>query len=103
MEAEFSLVSAEDAEKNPVGKAREGPSPLDEPKFVLSLFNQHFDLCSLVVQKLPFSGLLRLGKPFDMFYGEILSGHLLLVSLSLFSSSFFCWHFGHYQEKLFVK
>lgn len=29
--AEFSLVSGEEAEKNPVGKAREGPSPLSEP------------------------------------------------------------------------
>jgi len=29
--AEFSLLTGEEAEKNPVGKAREGPSPLSEP------------------------------------------------------------------------
>ncbi|CAF3469754.1 unnamed protein product [Rotaria socialis] len=31
LEAEFSLLTAEEAEKNPVGKAREAPQPLDEP------------------------------------------------------------------------
>ncbi|CAF1333357.1 unnamed protein product, partial [Rotaria sordida] len=31
LEAEFSLVTAEEAEKNPVGKAREAPQPLAEP------------------------------------------------------------------------
>ncbi|CAF3351971.1 unnamed protein product [Rotaria sp. Silwood1] len=31
VEAEFSLLTAEEAEKNPVGKGREGPQPLDEP------------------------------------------------------------------------
>ncbi|CAF2868388.1 unnamed protein product [Rotaria sp. Silwood2] len=30
-EAELSLVTAEEAEKNPVGKAREAPQPLEEP------------------------------------------------------------------------
>ncbi|CAF3824596.1 unnamed protein product [Rotaria sordida] len=30
-EAEFSLVTAEEAEKNPVGKAREPPQPLEKP------------------------------------------------------------------------
>ncbi|CAF1359491.1 unnamed protein product [Rotaria magnacalcarata] len=31
LEAEFSLITAEEAEQNPVGKAREAPQPLDEP------------------------------------------------------------------------
>ncbi|CAF3109617.1 unnamed protein product [Rotaria sp. Silwood2] len=31
LEAEFSLVTAEEAEKNPVGKAREAPQPLEKP------------------------------------------------------------------------
>ncbi|CAF4451127.1 unnamed protein product [Rotaria sp. Silwood2] len=31
VEAEFSLLTAEEAEKNSVGKGREGPQPLDEP------------------------------------------------------------------------
>ncbi|CAF2056570.1 unnamed protein product [Rotaria magnacalcarata] len=31
VEAEFTLLTAEEAEKTPVGKAREGPQPLDEP------------------------------------------------------------------------
>ncbi|CAF1313663.1 unnamed protein product [Adineta steineri] len=31
VEAEFSLLTAEEAEKNAVGKAREAPQPLDEP------------------------------------------------------------------------
>ncbi|CAF3950318.1 unnamed protein product [Rotaria sordida] len=31
VEAEFTLLTAEEAEKNPVGKGREGPQPLDEP------------------------------------------------------------------------
>ncbi|CAF1456871.1 unnamed protein product [Rotaria sordida] len=31
LEAEFSLITAEEAEKNPVGKAREAPQPLEEP------------------------------------------------------------------------
>ncbi|CAF4767027.1 unnamed protein product [Rotaria sp. Silwood1] len=31
LETEISLVTAEEAEKNPVGKAREAPQPLDEP------------------------------------------------------------------------
>ncbi|CAF3792253.1 unnamed protein product, partial [Rotaria sp. Silwood1] len=31
LEAEFSLVTAEEAEKNPVGKAREAPEPLEKP------------------------------------------------------------------------
>ncbi|CAF4941190.1 unnamed protein product, partial [Rotaria sp. Silwood1] len=31
LEAELSLVTAEEAEQNPVGKAREAPQPLDEP------------------------------------------------------------------------
>ncbi|CAF4734118.1 unnamed protein product, partial [Rotaria magnacalcarata] len=35
LEAEFLLVTAEEAEKSPVGKAREAPQPLEEPKFVL--------------------------------------------------------------------
>ncbi len=35
VEAEFSLVTAEEAEKNPMGKAREPPQPLEEPKLVL--------------------------------------------------------------------
>jgi hypothetical protein len=35
IEAEFSLVTGEDAIKNPVGKAHEGPQPLEEPKLVL--------------------------------------------------------------------
>jgi hypothetical protein len=37
VEAEFSLVTGEDAKKNPVGKAREEPQPLNEPKFVFYL------------------------------------------------------------------
>ena len=32
MEAELALVTAEEAERNPVGKAREAPQPLEEPK-----------------------------------------------------------------------
>ena len=32
VEAEFSLVTAEEVERNPVGAARAGPQPLDEPK-----------------------------------------------------------------------
>lgn len=35
LEAEFSLLTAEEALLNAVGKAREAPQPLDEPKFVL--------------------------------------------------------------------
>lgn len=34
VEAEFSLLTAEEAERNPVGQGREAPQPLDEPKFV---------------------------------------------------------------------
>lgn len=33
VEAEFHLVTAE-AEKNPVGKARKEPEPLEKPKWV---------------------------------------------------------------------
>lgn len=32
VEAEFHLLTAEEAEKNPVGKARKEPEPLDKPK-----------------------------------------------------------------------
>lgn len=32
VEAEFHLVTAEEAEKNPVGKARKEPEPLPKPK-----------------------------------------------------------------------
>ena len=32
VEAEFQLLTVEDAEKNPVGKARKEPEPLDKPK-----------------------------------------------------------------------
>lgn len=32
VEAEFHLVTAEEAEKNPVGKARKEPEPLAKPK-----------------------------------------------------------------------
>ncbi|CAF1244784.1 unnamed protein product [Rotaria sordida] len=31
VEAEFTLLTAEEAEKNPVGEGREGPQPLEEP------------------------------------------------------------------------
>ena len=103
MEAEFSLVRAEDAEKNPVGKAREGPSPLEEPKFDFLLFNKHSKFCSLVVRKRLFFGLHLPGKPFDLLYGEILNGQLLSALLSLFSLFSSFWQFGHYQEKLFAK
>jgi hypothetical protein len=34
VEAELGLVTAEEAEQNPVGKAREPPQPLEEPKLV---------------------------------------------------------------------
>lgn len=34
VEAEFHLVTAEEAEKNPVGKARKEPEPLEKPKWV---------------------------------------------------------------------
>ncbi len=37
MEAEISLVTGEEAKNNPVGKAREAPQPLDEPKLVFNL------------------------------------------------------------------
>ena len=30
---EFALLTTEEGERNPVGKAREGPQPLDEPKW----------------------------------------------------------------------
>ena len=33
VEVEFALLTAEEGERNPVGKAREGPQPLDEPKW----------------------------------------------------------------------
>lgn len=36
VEAEFHLVTAEEAEKNPVGKARKEPEPLAKPKWVKS-------------------------------------------------------------------
>uniref|UniRef100_A0A8C2PH98 C2 domain-containing protein n=1 Tax=Capra hircus TaxID=9925 RepID=A0A8C2PH98_CAPHI len=36
VEAEFHLVTAEEAEKNPVGKARKEPEPLDKPKSSVS-------------------------------------------------------------------
>ena len=32
VEAEFHLVTGEEAEKNPVGKARKEPEPLPKPK-----------------------------------------------------------------------
>lgn len=32
MEAEFHLVTAEEAEKIPVGRARKEPEPLEKPK-----------------------------------------------------------------------
>lgn len=32
VEAEFHLVTAEEAEKNPVGRARKEPEPLEKPK-----------------------------------------------------------------------
>lgn len=34
VEAEFHLVTAEEAEKNTVGKARKEPGPLEKPKWV---------------------------------------------------------------------
>lgn len=34
LQAEFSLLTADEAEQNPAGKAREAPQPLDEPKLV---------------------------------------------------------------------
>lgn len=34
VEVELALVTAEEAERNPVGKAREAPQPLEEPKSV---------------------------------------------------------------------
>uniref|UniRef100_A0A9J8CK52 Fer-1 like family member 4 n=1 Tax=Cyprinus carpio carpio TaxID=630221 RepID=A0A9J8CK52_CYPCA len=39
VEAEFHLVSAEEAEKNPVGKARKEPEPLDKPNRPKTSFN----------------------------------------------------------------
>ncbi len=80
---EFSLVTAEDAEKSPVGRAHEGPSPLEEPKFVLFPIGKilYIKLIFLVDQKLHFYGLHLPGKHFDMFYGEILNGILLLALL----------------------
>lgn len=36
VEAEFHLVTAEEAERNPVGKARKEPEPLAKPKWVES-------------------------------------------------------------------
>lgn len=33
MEAEFHLVTAEEVEKNPVGRARKEPEPLEKPKY----------------------------------------------------------------------
>ena len=83
------MVTKEDAEQNPVGKAREGPSPLDEPKFVLFPLNQNVQLCLLVVRKRLFFGLHLHGKHFDLLSGEILNGQLFLLSLSSSSWSFF--------------
>jgi hypothetical protein len=96
------LVTAEDAEKSPVGRAHEGPSPLEEPKFVFffNMKNSNNPLFFLVDQKLHFYGLHRHGKHFDMFYGEISNGILLLVLLSLFLLFFFFLRFGHYQVQL---
>uniref|UniRef100_A0A3B1KAX2 Fer-1 like family member 4 n=1 Tax=Astyanax mexicanus TaxID=7994 RepID=A0A3B1KAX2_ASTMX len=39
VEAEFQLVTAEEAEKNPVGKARKEPEPLDKPNRPKTSFN----------------------------------------------------------------
>uniref|UniRef100_A0A8C1STD0 Fer-1 like family member 4 n=1 Tax=Cyprinus carpio TaxID=7962 RepID=A0A8C1STD0_CYPCA len=39
VEAEFHLMSAEEAEKNPVGKARKEPEPLDKPNRPKTSFN----------------------------------------------------------------
>uniref|UniRef100_A0A672T2U3 Fer-1-like protein 4 n=1 Tax=Sinocyclocheilus grahami TaxID=75366 RepID=A0A672T2U3_SINGR len=39
VEAEFHLVTAEEAEKNPVGKARKEPEPLDKPNRPKTSFN----------------------------------------------------------------
>ncbi len=79
VEAEFSLVTAEEAEQNPVGKAREPPQPLEEPKFVSIFLSNQFFILSLVVQKLHFFGLHLHGKHFVMLYGVILNGILSLV------------------------
>ncbi len=81
VEAEFSLVTAEEAEQNPVGKAREPPQPLEEPKFVsIFLFESIlYFFYLLVVQKLHFFGLHLHGKHFVMLYGVILNGILSLV------------------------
>lgn len=34
VEAEISLLTVEDAEKNPAGLGRDEPDPLEKPKFV---------------------------------------------------------------------
>lgn len=38
LEAEISLVTADEASKNPVGKGRDGPQALDPPKLINSRF-----------------------------------------------------------------
>lgn len=45
MEAEFHLVTVEDAEKNPVGKARKEPEPLEKPKYDLNPLTVSYTLC----------------------------------------------------------
>ncbi len=76
VEAEISLVTAEEAEQNPVGKAREAPQPLEEPKSVSMFHSSPINLLYLVVRKPHFSGLHLHGKHFVMLYGVILNGIL---------------------------
>jgi hypothetical protein len=76
VEAEFSLVTAEEAEANPVGKGREAPQPLPEPKFVLFFDKTQFFSLILVAHKLHSFGLHLHGKHFVILFGAILNGQL---------------------------
>ena len=78
VEAEFCIVTADEAERTPVGKAREGPQPLDEPKFVLFSFIEKVNFLFVVDQRLHFFGFYLHGKHFVMLSGGILNGLLFL-------------------------
>ena len=47
VEAEFHLVTLEEAEKQPVGLARSEPEPLDPPKYVHLAFIVCHEFCYL--------------------------------------------------------
>ena len=72
------MLTAEEAQKNPVGKGREAPQPLDEPKFEVSFLIKPMRLLFLLVdRKHLFFGLHRRGKPCVLLSGVISNGQLL--------------------------